>query len=137
MIRRIPVNQTLQVNSVRRKAMLRQIYLSAAVVAALAMPATEALSGSASGSPGRYRVGYHHNYDVGYYQGYERGFRRGYDSGTSYRRSANGVAAPPAAAFGAALLGATYGYWGDGYRTYGGDPCYVYNDRDWDWDRVC
>lgn len=117
--------------------MLREICLSAAIAAALALPATEALSGSASHARGRYRVGYDHNSDVGYRQGYEHGFRRGYDNGMAYRRSANGVATSPAAAFGAALLGATYGYWSDGRHTYGGDPCYVYNDRDWDWDKVC
>ena len=117
--------------------MLRQFYLSAAVAAALAIPASEALARSAPGSHGRYHVGYHRNSDVGYHQGYEQGFRRGYVEGTSYRHSVNGVAVTPAAAFGAALLGATYGYWSDGYRTYGGDPCYVYNDRDWDWDKVC
>ncbi len=47
------------------------------------------------------------------------------------------VAPAPGDAFGAAVLGAIYGYWSDGYRTYGGDPCYVYNDRDWEFQRVC
>ncbi len=116
--------------------MLRQIYLSAAIASALAMPPTEATAGSAASSHGRYRVGYHRSYDVGYHEGYEDGYRRGY-SGRPYRRSYNVVAAAPSEAFGAALLGATYGYWSDGYRTYGGDPCYTYNDRDWDWERVC
>ncbi len=115
--------------------MLRQIYLSAAIAAALPMPATEAIAGGAGGSHGRYGVGYHRSYDVGYHAGYEEGYRRGY-SGRPYRRY-DGVAAPAADAFAAALLGATYGYWSDGYRTYGGDPCYTYNDRDWDWERVC
>ncbi|MEF3366531.1 hypothetical protein V3H18_08300 [Methylocystis sp. 9N] len=95
------------------------------------MPATEAIAGS----HGRYGVGYHRSYDVGYHAGYEEGYRRG-SSGKAYR-GYNGVAAAPAEAFASAVLGATYGYWSDGYRTYGGDPCYVYNDRDWDWDRVC
>lgn len=118
--------------------MLREICLSAAIASALIMPPAEAFVGGAAGSHGRYRVGYHRRYDVGYHEGDQRGFRRGYDSGTSYHLSSNGAAAAAtAAAFGAALLGATYGYWSDGYRTYGGDPCYVYNDRDWDWERVC
>lgn len=112
--------------------MLRQICLSAAIAAALPLPATEAI---AAGSHGRYGVGYHRSYDVGYHAGYEEGYRRG-ASGRPYR-GYNGAAAVPAEAFGAAVLGATYGYWSDGYRTYGGDPCYVYNDRDWDWDKVC
>ncbi len=117
--------------------MLREIYVSAAIAAALATPATEATAGSAAGSHGRYRVAYPRSYDVGYHEGYDHGYRRGYYSGTSYRRSSNIVAAAPAAAFGAVLLGATYGYWSDGHRIYGGDPCYVYNDRDWAWERVC
>jgi hypothetical protein len=117
--------------------MLREIHLSVAIASALLMLPTEAPAAGATGSHGRYRVGYHRNYDVGYHAGYQRGFRHGYDSGASDHRGSNGIAASSAAAFGAAVLGATYGYWSDGYRTYGGDPCYVYNDRDWDWDKVC
>jgi hypothetical protein len=120
--------------------MLREIHLSVAPAAGASvgsMRRAEAPAAGATGSHGRYRVGYHRNYDVGYHAGYQRGFRRGYDSGASDHRGSSGIAASSAAAFGAALLGATYGYWSDGYRTYGGDPCYVYNDRDWDWDKVC
>jgi len=117
--------------------MLREIYLYAAVSAALTMTATEAVAGSTAGSHGQYGIRYHRSHDVGYHQGYEDGYRRGYYSGRSYRRNPNAVAVTPAEAFGAALLGATYGYWSDGYRTYGGDPCYRYNDRDWDFERVC
>jgi hypothetical protein len=117
--------------------MLREIYLSAAVAAALVTPASEATAYSTASSHGRYRVVHHRSYGVKYHEGYDPGYRRGYDSGMSYRHNSNIVAAAPAAALGAMLLGATYGYWSDGNRIYGGDPCYVYNDRDWDWERVC
>ncbi len=115
--------------------MLGKTLTAIALLTAVALPATEALASRAANSHSRKQGAYHRGFHVGYQDGYSAGYRRAY-----VRRGyapAGAVSADPAAAFGAAVLGATYGYWSDGVRTYGGDPCYVYNDRDWDFERVC
>lgn len=111
--------------------MLKKISLAAALLAAV-LPATEALA-SRAGAQGRNHGAYHRGFHVGYRNGYSAGYRRGAVA-SDYK---GGMSVTPADAFGAAVLGATYGYWTDGIRTYGGDPCYRYNDRDWDFERVC
>ncbi|MEK8094297.1 hypothetical protein WOC76_17425 [Methylocystis sp. IM3] len=111
--------------------MLKKILQATALLAAIAAPLPEAAAraGAAHG-----KNAYHRGFHVGYRNGYVAGYRQAYLGGGPQVSAAG---ASSAAAFGAALLGATYGYWSDGVRTYGGDPCYVYNDRDWDFERVC
>jgi hypothetical protein len=106
-----------------------------AVAACLASPAPESLASGTNNSRTQYSLGYQDNYRKGFHAGY----REGYASG--YRQGANNVkpnlALAPINGFAGAVLGAAFGYWSDGARVYGGNPWYVYNDRDWGWDRVC
>ncbi len=124
----------------REKAMHKKISLAAAILATVALPATEAMALRASGVHDDYRVVYHRSnhrgFHAGYREGYDAGYRRGYYTG-GYYHPGDSVSATPAEWLGAALLGAKYGSWSDGYWTYGGDPCYQYNDRDWAFERVC
>lgn len=112
--------------------MLGKISLAAALLAVVALPATDALA-SRAGAHGRNHAAYHRGFHVGYRDGYSAGYRQG-SRVSGYN---GGASVTPADSFAAAVLGATYGYWSDGVRTYGGDPCYVYNDRDWAFERVC
>jgi hypothetical protein len=109
--------------------MLTRTILATGLIAAIALPTTEALALKTTSDHGARQKAFH----VAYRQGYASGYRRGYRA-ANYQPVA---VTSPADAIGAAALGAIYGYWSDGYRTYGGDPCYVYNDRDWDFQRVC
>lgn len=105
--------------------MLTRSFLAIALLAFTALPATDALAKKQGASQKSFQLNYN--------QAYSRAHRRAYPA-AAYHPAA---AAAPVEAIGAAALGAIYGYWSDGYHTYGGDPCYVYNDRDWDFERVC
>jgi hypothetical protein len=114
--------------------MLGKIPLAAVIFAAVALPATAAQDSRPATRHNDFKVAYgrnsHHGFHAGYREGYDAGYRHGYTAGDS-------AGASPFGALGAVLRGATYGYWSDGYRVYGGDPCYQYNDRDWEFERVC
>jgi hypothetical protein len=124
----------------REKVMRKKILFVTAILASFVLPTTEAMALRAGNSQDDYRVAYHRgnhrSFHTVYREGYDAGYRRGYSDGGSYRPGLR-VSATPAEWLGITLLGATYGYWSDGYHTYGGDPCYRYNDRDWDFERVC
>lgn len=109
--------------------MLGKSFLAIGLLAFTALPATEVLAAKSASKHGAR----HKSFQLSYDRSDVRGRRSGVPAATYY-------AAPPAApaeAIGAAALGAIYGYWSDGQHIYGGDPCYVYNDRDWDFERVC
>jgi hypothetical protein len=101
------------------EAMLRRISLGAAILAAVALPATEALAWRAYG--GGYRGGYRGAYYHGGY-GYRGGYYRGYP-GYGVGAAAAG-AALGAAAVGAAAAGAAAG---------ASNSCYVWNGVNWVW----
>lgn len=117
--------------------MLFRTILAIALMAAAVLPAPAATQSQTR----------HHrsDYGVAYSKSPPQlaGYREGHKPGHRPRHAAAGDEDPgsPVASYagslGAVLLGATYGYWSDGHRIYGGDPCYRYNDRDWDFERVC
>ncbi len=97
--------------------MLKKISLGAAILAAVALPATEAMAWRAYGGGYRgYRGGYYRGGYHGYYGGY---YRPGYGVGAAAAGAALGAAAVGAAA-GAAAAGAS-------------NSCYVWNGYNWVW----
>ncbi len=104
--------------------MLRKISLSAAILAAVALPATEAMAWRAYGGGyrGGYRGGYVYRGGYGYRGGYayRGGYYPGYGVGAAAAGAALGAAAVGAAAAGAAAAGAS-------------NSCYVWNGVSWVW----
>ncbi len=105
--------------------MLKQSFLAIGLLAFTALPATDALAKKQGANPKSFQL----NYD----RAYSRAHRHA-NPAAAYHPA---PAASPFESIGAAALGAIYGYWSDGEHVYGGDPCYVYNDRDWEFQRVC
>jgi hypothetical protein len=103
-------------------AMLGKVSLMIAILATVSLLVTEAFASPADG----HRNGYRANVD-------HRGHRSGYYAGYGVHYYHPGFAAGDrgaATTVGDFLERAIYGY------PYG-TPCYRYNDRDWDYERVC
>jgi hypothetical protein len=95
--------------------MFRKIAITAAIVTAVALPATEAMAWYRGGGYG-HRGGYGYRGGYAYRGGY---YRSGYGVGAAAAGAALGLGA---AAAGAAAAGA-----------YGGNSCYVWNGYNWVW----
>jgi hypothetical protein len=94
--------------------MFRKIAMTAAIITAVALPATEAMAW--------YRGGYGYRGGYAYRGGYRGGYYRpGYGVGAAAAGAALGLGLGAAAA-GAAAAGA-----------YGGNSCYVWNGYNWVW----
>jgi hypothetical protein len=100
--------------------MLRAFRLFAAITAVFSLPTSESIAAAARDTKPSlpHNTGYHRAYHIGFKAGYRAGYARGYHQ-TTNMASPN----PPVELF--------------GVRVYGADPCYQYNDRDWDFEKVC
>jgi len=103
--------------------MLRTIRLFAAIAVVLSSPISDSFAAVNNGTKSTVQSNAvdHRNYHKGFDAGYRAGFARG------YRHAANTANHTPA------LVPVEM----FGVRVYGANPCYQYNDRDWDFEKIC
>jgi hypothetical protein len=97
--------------------MLRKFRLLVAIAVALTSSLSESFAAAASGAKSHVQRNHHLGFDAGYRAGYARG----------YRQAANTLNTNPG------LVPVEM----FGIQVYRANPCYQYNDRDWDFEKVC